>query len=210
MMKNFSLLILFTLVSCGIGGSKGPLDFVVREEQPIRADEVDFKVLQKKVLPKCVGCHKDWTSEEIVKRFTKENLPDESRFFVTIREGKMPKNSPPLDTELMEIARNYIANIRYKRPVETPLPDDGQPVSFATVNEKVFQVSCLPCHATRALKDEAALTASSWIDRTNPEQSKLLTSVVSGKMPKQRNLLTENQIELLRRYLRNFRAPVNE
>lgn len=199
------LILLSTLVSCGIGGAKGPLNFSMEVEQPIRAEEVDFALLKKKVLPKCIGCHKSWTTEEVVNRFTKENLPEESRLFTTIRDGSMPKNSPPLSSELLEITSNYIKNIKYVRPHEEPLPDDGQPVSFETVNEKVFKISCLPCHQGRALKDEAALSASPWINRADLEQSKLLTSVVSGRMPKQRNLLTENQKELIRRYLRNFR-----
>lgn len=193
-----------TLVSCGIGGEKGPLNFQVSQDEPIRAEEVNFKVFRKTVLPRCVGCHKDWTSEEVVNRFTKENLPEQSRLYTTVRDGKMPKNSPPLSSELLEITRNYVQNIRYVPPMEEPLPDDGQPVSFETVNEKVFKVSCLPCHSGRQLKDEASLAASAWINRENLQESKLLTSVVSGKMPKGRNLLTDNQTELIRRYLRNF------
>jgi hypothetical protein len=206
MFKGLSFILLFTLVSCGIGGARGPLHFQANFDQPIRAEEVNFAVFQKTVLPRCVGCHKDWTSEEMVNRFTRENNPEESRLFLTIKSGQMPKHTKrPLSSHFLEITRNYIQHIRYTRPVEAPLPDAGKPVSFETVNEKVFQVSCLPCHAQKALKDEAALVASSWINRQNLEQSKLLTAVISGKMPKQRNLLTDNQIELLRRYLRNFR-----
>jgi hypothetical protein len=207
MMKAFPLSLLFTLVSCGIGGAQSPLNFSVKVDQPVRAEEVDFVVLQKRVLPKCIGCHKDWTSKEVVNRFTRENLPDQSLFFTSILSGSMPKNLPPLSSELVEITRNYIQNIKYVRPIEAPLPDDGLPVSFETVNEKVFKISCLPCHSKRSLKDEASLSQSSWINRQNLEQSKLLTSVVSGHMPKERNLLTDNQTELIRRYLRNFRQP---
>ncbi len=201
-MRNFTFLILATLVSCGIGGKQSPLVFDVNYEEPVRAEEVNFEVLKTRVLPKCLSCHKDWTSEEVVNRFTKENLPDESRFFTTIADGSMPKNAPNLDPVLKEIARNYIQNVAYVRPVEEPLPDDLK-VNFTMLNVKVFKVSCLPCHATRGLKDEASLLKK-WVDKENPEQSKLLTSVVSGKMPKQRNLLTPNQIELIRRYVKSF------
>jgi predicted small lipoprotein YifL len=206
-MKTIALLsILFLLASCGIGDKKGPLNFNANDFQPVRADDANFEVLQKRVLPKCIGCHKDWTTEEIVNRFTRENDPENSRLFTTIKEAKMPKNAPPLNSVLLEITRDYIANIHYTRPVEEPLPDDGKPVSFDVVNEKVFKVSCLPCHAQRGLKDAASLANSKWIDKVNPENSKLLTAVVSGKMPKQRNLLTPNQTELIRRYLRNFKT----
>lgn len=204
-MKNFSLIILVTLVSCGIGDSKGPLNFAVKVNEPIRSEDVDFAVLQKNVLPKCIGCHKGWTSEEVVNLFTRENRPDESRLYTTMKNGSMPKNSPPVSSELLEITRSYVQNIQYKRPVEEPLPDDGLPVSFDVVNAKVFKVSCLPCHGQRSLKDAEALANSKWINKENLEQSALLTSVVSGKMPKERNLLTANQIELVKRYLRNFR-----
>ncbi len=204
-MRTLTLLTLFMLVSCGIGDAQGPLKFSTSTESPVRAEEVDFSILKKRVLPKCIGCHKDWTSEEVVNRFTKENIPEESRLFVTVFEGDMPRNSPPLSSELLEITRNYIANIRYKRPVEIPLPDDGRPVSFDELNQKVFQISCLPCHGKRQLKDAESLAGSKWIDKLNPENSRLLTSVLSGKMPKQRNALSDNQVELIRRYLRNFR-----
>ncbi len=201
-MKFLFLILLTTLVSCGIGGKQSPLLFEVTLEEPVRAEEVNFEVLKTRVLPKCVGCHKDWTSEEVVNRFTRENLPEQSRFYTTIADGSMPKNSPNLDPVLEEIARNYIQNIRYVRPEEEPLPDDLK-VDFNMLNEKVFKISCLPCHAARGLKDEASLLKK-WVDKENPEQSKLLTSVVSGKMPKQRNLLTPNQIELIKRYVKSF------
>lgn len=204
-MKSFSLIFLATLASCGIGDSKGPLSFSVKVTEAVRSEDVDFAVLKKNVLPKCIGCHRDWTSEEIVNRFTRENLPEESRLYTTMRDGSMPKNSPAVSSEILEIARSYVQNIQYKRPVEEPLPDDGLPVSFDVVNEKVFKVSCLPCHARGSLKDAGALANSKWIDKVNPDQSRLLLSVVSGKMPKERNYLTPNQIELIKRYLRNFR-----
>ena len=177
-----------------------PLNFSVKVDEAIRAEEVNFQVLQNKVLPKCIGCHKDWTSEEMVNRFTRENLPDQSRLFTTVQKGSMPKNSPPLSSELLEITRNYIQNIVYKAPSERPLPDG--PVTFDVLNEQVFKISCLPCHAARALKDEISL--QTWINREKPEESKLLTAVVSGKMPKERNFLTPNQIELIRRYVKQF------
>ncbi len=202
-MKPFIILFLATLVSCGIGGAKSPLNFAVNIEEPVRAEEVNFEVLKERVLPKCIGCHKDWTSEEVVNRFTRENNPEESRFFTTIADGSMPKNSPSLSPILKEITRNYIQNIVYNPPVEESLPDDLK-VDFNMLNEKVFKISCLPCHAARGLKDEEALLKK-WVDKENPEQSKLLTSVVSGKMPKQRNLLTPNQIELIRKYVNSFR-----
>lgn len=208
MHNSLSLIILLTLTSCGIGEGMGPLNFSAKIEEPVRAEEVNFAVLKKRVLPKCLGCHKDWTSEDIVNRFTRESDPDHSRLYTTIvtekESERMPKNAKPLSAIDQEIVRNYIQNIQWKTPEEEPLPDDGKPVSFETLNEKVFKISCLPCHGQRGLKDEASLTAK-WIDKTNPEKSKLLLSVTSGKMPKERNLLTPNQIELIRRYLRNFR-----
>ncbi|MES2526753.1 MAG: hypothetical protein V4598_06685 [Bdellovibrionota bacterium] len=200
-MKHFNLIFLATLVSCGIGGAKSPLNFAVNIEEPVRAEEVNFEVLKERVLPKCLGCHKDWTSEEVVNRFTKESNPEQSRLYTTILDGTMPKNSPSLSPILKEITRNYIQNIVYNPPVEEPLPDDLK-VDFNMLNEKVFKISCLPCHSARALKDEASLQR--WVNKADPEQSKLLLSVTSGKMPKQRNLLTPNQVEMIRRYVKSF------
>ncbi len=203
MEKFFALTIFILLTSCGFDKGMGPLNFSANIEQPVRAEEVNFAILQKRVLTKCIGCHKDWTSEEIVNRFTRESDPEHSRLFTTIAKGEMPKNARHLSAIDMEIVRNYIQNIPWTAPVEEPLPDDGKPVSFSTLNEKVFQISCLPCHG-RTLKEEATLVKK-WIDPNDPEKSKLLLSVTSGKMPKERNLLTPNQTELIRRYLRNFR-----
>lgn len=210
MKRPINLILLFFAVSCGMYDAQTPLQFTTNEELPVRAEEVNFKTLERRVLPKCIGCHKDWTSEEIVNRFTKENDPENSRLFVSVQKGEMPKNSPPLNSVLLEILRNYVSNIQYKRPVEEPLPDDGRPVNFATLNEKVFAVSCLPCHGGK-LKDEKALLRPGkdgkfWVDQQNPSESKLLTSVLAGKMPKQRNILSDNQVELIRRYLRNFHS----
>lgn len=105
---------LFFVVSCGIGGSKGDLNFVVRTDESIRAEEVDFAVLQKTILPKCIGCHQKWTSEESFAKFIRPGEPDESQFFDSVKTGRMPKRSPPLSTEQLEIVRNYILNLIQK------------------------------------------------------------------------------------------------
>ena len=210
-MKILTLLILSTLVSCGIGGAKGPLNFGIMIEEPVRAEEVDYKVLQKKILPKCIGCHQKWTTEEAFAKYIVPGKPDESQFYDSVKTGRMPKRAQPLTSQQLEIVRNYILNIRIVAPVPEPIPEpipepDPVPapvVTFNDLHEKVFQVSCLPCHA-RILGSESALN-SNWIDPENTDLSPLLVETESGRMPKRGAPLTSEQLQLVRDYVKQFR-----
>lgn len=209
-MKIIILLFLSTLVSCGIGGAKSPLSFAVMIEEPVRAEEVDFQILQKQILPKCIGCHQKWTTEEAFAKYIVPGKPDESQFFDSVKTGRMPKRAQPLSSQQLEIVRNYILNIKIVMPVPDPIPapePDPVPapvaVTFKDLHEKVFQVSCLPCHA-RILGSESALN-SNWIDPENTDLSPLLVETESGRMPKRGAPLTAEQLQLIRDYVKQFR-----
>jgi len=198
-MNKLNLIFLLSLVSCGIGGKMGALNFSVKVNESIRAEEVNFAVLQKEVLPKCIGCHQKWTTEDAFAKFITPGLPDESQFFDSVKTGRMPKKSPPLSTEKLEIVRNYILNMKVTETI--PVPETQ--ASFQDLQEKVFNVSCLPCH-TKILNDETLLNEK-WIDKTSPELSKLLIETESGRMPKRGIPLTSAQLELLRAYVNGFK-----
>lgn len=86
----------------------------VKPVPEIQADKVDFKVLSEKVLDKCVICHKSWTAEEKFAKHIKENDPGKSRLYLSVVEGKMPKNGPKMTEREQEIIKNYILNLKQK------------------------------------------------------------------------------------------------
>ncbi len=227
-MKLISMIFLATFVSCGFNTAKGPLNFGIKIDEPVRAEEVDFKVLQKQILPKCLGCHQKWTTEEAFAKYIVPGKPDESQFYDAVKTGRMPKRAQPLSSQQLEIVRNYILNLKVvaptpePEPVPEPVPEpipapeptpeptpepDPVPapvaVTFKDLHEKVFQVSCLPCHA-RILGTEAALN-SNWIDPENTDLSPLLVETESGRMPKRGAPLTAEQLQLIRDYVKQFR-----
>lgn len=200
-MKLIFFILLTTLVSCGIGGAKGPLSFGIMIEEPVRAEEVDFKILQEQILPKCIGCHQKWTTEEAFAKYIVPGKPDESQFYDSVKTGRMPKRAQPLTSQQLEIVRNYIQNIKIVAPI--PEPEPTSVVTFTELHEKVFQVSCLPCHA-RILGSESALNLN-WIDPENTDLSPLLVETESGRMPKRGAPLTAGQLQLIRDYVKQFR-----
>lgn len=201
-MRLLQTFMLLGVVSCGLGDPKSSLSFIVPTDEAVRAEEVNFKVLQKKILPKCIGCHGKWTTEDSISRMISPGNPDTSAFYDSVKMGRMPKNSPPLSTAQLEIVRNYILNIKITpAPGPAPTPEPTA-VAFKDVHEKVFKVSCLPCHG-RVLNDEAILV-SRWVNRERPELSAILEETESGRMPKDRPALTEEQVGLLRDYVRSI------
>jgi hypothetical protein len=111
-MNTVKIIFLSILVSCGIGGARGPLNFEAKVDEQILAEEVNFAVLQKEILPKCIGCHQGWVSEEAIEELIVAGQPEESPFFDSVKTGWMPKRAPPLNSFQLEIVRNYILNIR--------------------------------------------------------------------------------------------------
>jgi hypothetical protein len=83
---------------------------VVKPEETISPEKVDFKVLSEVVFDKCIVCHKGWTAEEKFAKHIKGNNPDQSRLYLSVVEGKMPKNGPKMSQKEQEIIRNYILN----------------------------------------------------------------------------------------------------
>ncbi len=206
-MNKLNFIFLATLVSCGIGGAKGPLQFAIKVDEPIRSEEVDFALLQKKILPKCIGCHETWTTEEAFAKYIKPGRPDESLFYDSVKTGRMPKRSPPLSTAQLEIVRSYILYVKVVAPTPvpetTPEPTPVPVVNFQDLQEKVFTVSCLPCH-TKILNDENLLNGN-WVNKTSPELSKLLVETEAGRMPKGGAPLSSEQLQLIRDYVNKFR-----
>ncbi len=214
-MNALKLLVLTALVSCGIGGPKGKLIFDAERDNAIRAENVNFTVLQKQILPKCISCHGDWTSERSIADLIQPGNPDGSDFFDSVKTGWMPKNAAPLTSAELEIVRNYIINLRVLAPAPIPLPTPAptptptpEPipaprVTYQELRSKVFEVSCLPCHA-EILNDEAVLN-STWVNQESPEFSDLLLETESGRMPKRRAPLTAEHLQLVRDYVNQFR-----
>lgn len=86
----------------------------VKPEIVIPAESVNFKVLSETIMDKCIVCHKSWTVEEKFAKHIKGNDPKKSRLYLSVIEGKMPKNGPKMTLQEQEIIKNYILNLRKK------------------------------------------------------------------------------------------------
>lgn len=154
-------------------------------------EEVDFATLSKEILvPKCINCHKGFADETKVLKHVKENDPEISPLFQSVKTGRMPKKGPPLDSRELEIVRVYVESVRIERLV-----------TYDELKEKILVPHCMGCHKKSG--DEANIMR--WIDQENPSESKLIKATESGRMPKDKPKLSAHELNLIRNYLNNFR-----
>jgi len=129
-MKKISLLI-FLAMSSSCGFAPEPL--YSREEvpsknqrpEPASPEQVQalerFSMIQAQVIePHCLKCHNPQNAKGEVDLSSLQSTlrkpkvvefgePDESLFYVTILEGSMPEKAEPLDMELTDLVRRWIA-----------------------------------------------------------------------------------------------------
>ncbi|WPU66885.1 hypothetical protein [Peredibacter starrii] len=154
-------------------------------------DEVDFKVLSEEILvPKCISCHKGFTDETRILKHVKENDPEISPLFQSVKTGRMPKKAPPLESRELEIVRRYVESVRIERVV-----------TYDELKEKILVPKCIECHK----KSGEETNIMRWIDQENPSESKLIKATESGRMPKNNPKLSAYELNLIRNYLNNFR-----
>lgn len=194
--RMLSILLLFTLTSCL--GHKGPLTFKehqkpLSEAPEVRTEEpkpcppheehrVGFADLQKRILARCVGCHKGMATEEGILKRIKPGDPEGSAFFRSVESGRMPKGAPPLTTEELELVRTYIKNLK-------PAPPEPAKLAFQDLKMRILEpYQCLTCH--KRMEDEATLVKR-WIDPAQPENSKLYLRTLDGSMPMDGDALSE-------------------
>jgi hypothetical protein len=74
---------------------------------------VDFALLKERVLtPSCTSCHAEFDDEAGVRVFVKPGDPGGSALYVSMTQGAMPPGGPPLADTVLDITREYIAELK--------------------------------------------------------------------------------------------------
>ena len=194
-MNKLILLIILTTVfqSCG---KKSDLIFIDNSPIPTRIQKeelVTFEILNQQILtPHCIVCHKKSSTEEGIAKWVVAGRPEESKLFTTIKEGLMPKRADPLPLKDVELVRQYILDLVKVRRLEK--------IDFETLKNEVLTPYCLSCH--KRMDNEESLQR--WVNVDEPMKSRLLGSVLEGKMPKNGPKLSEQEIALITKYLNQF------
>ncbi len=194
-MKNLVLLIISgtILISCG---KKSDLIFIDRSSVPVRIQKeelVTFDVLNQHIItPHCISCHKKSGTEEGVAKWVVPGEPEQSKLFNSVKEGRMPKKANPLPLADVELIRQYIVDLPKIRRLEK--------IDFETLKNEILVPHCLSCH--KKMDNEESL--QKWVNHQEPMKSRLLQSVIEGKMPKKGEKLVASEIELITKYLNQF------
>ena len=107
------LILCLFLTSCGPDLERSNLIFKTKSTDISTLEIVGFDDLKREVLiPHCIGCHKKMDTEEGINKYIVAGNPEQSKFFLVIENGSMPKKAKPLTTEYLEFVRRYIENIK--------------------------------------------------------------------------------------------------
>ncbi|MFA5582574.1 MAG: hypothetical protein WDA09_00035 [Bacteriovoracaceae bacterium] len=194
-MKN--LLIIFiaglVLISCGKRDGfefKETLgnDFQLEEERLLTFEDLKRRILA----PHCMTCHKRSGTAEGIEKWIIAGDPENSKLFKVIKDGSMPKKADPLPIADLEFVRKYILDLATIRNLET--------IDFVTLKNEILVPYCLNCH--KKMDNEESLKR--WINMSDPMNSRLLQTVVEGKMPKKGPPLNDSELMLIKKYLNNF------
>ena len=193
-MKNVVILlsVLLAFISCG---KKSDLIFIDNTPKPrIQKEElITFEDLKREILvPHCIVCHKKSDTEEGIAKWVKAGDPENSKLFLVVKEGRMPKNSSPLSLSDVEFIRQYIIDLNKFQKLET--------VNFETLKNEILVPHCLTCH--NKMDNEENLQR--WVNQEEPLKSRLLQVVIEGRMPKNADNLSQAEQIVIQKYLNNF------
>lgn len=162
---------------------------VVSPSEPVDSI-VTYQTFKTQVFDKhCMLCHKLLSTEEALSIWVVPGEPEKSKLYIYTENGSMPKWEDPLTSEELEIVRNYILSLK---PAE---------ITFDQFKENILeQKACLRCHS--AMDNEVA--QSNWIDKVNPENSKLYLRVKDGTMPRRGTPLNEEELKFVLDYIKSY------
>ena len=153
-----------------------------------------FSKVKTEVLAQCTTCHKGIDNEANLQKWIVAGDPDASKLFKRTEDGSMPMGGEPLGTDKLELIREYIIGLK---------PEEESRITFTEIKAKILEPNrCLQCH--KGMADEANLVKR-WVNKTNLEQSKFITRVQDGTMPKGGPALTGADQQLIMDYLETFR-----
>lgn len=190
MKYSISLILLLLLNSCG--QSRSGLVFVDKTIQTSQINQVSFAEIKKNILePNCIGCHTQAETEEGLAKWIFPGVPEKSKLFTRIEDGTMPLGASPLSTADLEFVRQYIEGLSIQQAPK---------VTFETLKKEILIPSCLGCHAGTNTEEKLM----KWININAPMSSRLYLSVKEQRMPKNGPPLSEEKLNLIANYLKNF------
>lgn len=137
----FWLLLLVGLSACAVRGTDEAAQFSLRESF---SGMVDFTVLKELVLKdNCLGCHAGFGEEAGLAPFVVPGMPGQSKLFLEVESGRMPKDAARLPEEGIRLVRDYIEGLKQSIPLPPLEP------TYASLSVHLFAVRCTKCHAAR-------------------------------------------------------------
>jgi mono/diheme cytochrome c family protein len=118
MERLLSIFLVPLLISSCLSGkeeSSGSTDTNPRVQNEALPEKVSFEELKGKILkPYCIDCHhiREFNDESGVQKYVVPGDAGNSVFYQVIKDGSMPKYSPPLSTEELEFVRSYIESLK--------------------------------------------------------------------------------------------------
>lgn len=120
---------------------------------------ISFATIQAEIIgPSCIRCHNGPTGFGRVDLSTyattlakvEPGKPEQSPFYTSIRDGRMPKRSPPLSAEKAALVRTWIeAGAKEDEtavvPPEVEPPNTPEP-TYTWISKNIFEAKCAGCH----------------------------------------------------------------
>ncbi len=184
---KFKFLFLFFMMASGCNISRDQQPMVLDPpETQLKAEDLDFRAVSKFVfIPSCVGCHKTGGASGGVNLETYESVfKHVPRIKLEVAGGLMPPGKPlnQLQVQLLNKwidagAKEHAGSIP-PNPPTVPTPEE---IPFATVMEKVFQVTCTGCHSADA-GNMGGINLETY-DSIFESKVKIEAAVTEGRMP---------------------------
>lgn len=111
---------------------------------------VNFEILKKEILTpfKCLECHQEFNQESGFLPFLVPGDAKNSRVYKLVANGAMPppQSGPRLSEFYLGMMSLYINGLNQPSPTPTPGPAPGLEPKWSSLRDKLFSVSCMPCH----------------------------------------------------------------
>jgi mono/diheme cytochrome c family protein len=92
---------------------KGKPPLSTADLEVIKNAVTNYQVREKILVPHCLSCHtKTLNDPERFARWVVPGSPEESKLYLSVKSGRMPKDKPPLTEREIEILKHYIENLR--------------------------------------------------------------------------------------------------
>ncbi len=184
---NFLFIIIFT--GCG--------DFFESQSDPLTTENlssqasIDFEEVKQKIFePFCIRCHINYGNFASVKINISEIL-------ISIEQNRMPRNSPPLEEELKNLLRTWVAEgaqeFQNDAPQEQPIDQDPAVLkpTWESLSLHIFEPKCLVCHSPNgkapwvdfSSRSAMAKTLLKHINFENPDNSNLIIRLRDPEEP---------------------------